>query len=234
VGNRGRRTGHGPPPRRARGGSVPDRRSSRPGPGSPRCGHRPSGHRSDQVAWGGRRRGGAGPGVSRYRSELATAAASGVSVTTAMAGGLEDFATARWWPSPAPKGRAPPPPSPAPFSVTRASRWPSSATSGSGDRRVRAGSGRCLRGGGLLLSGGRSDHNPPVCVLTSLAPDHLDWHRGEEAYYRDKLRLIDAGPIGAIRGQRRKRRGGRPDTAHPARTLFGPPAACGWRDPEPS
>ncbi len=40
--------------------------------------------------------------------------------------------------------------------------------------------------------------NPPVCVLTSLAPDHLDWHRGEEAYYRDKLRLIDAGPTGAL------------------------------------
>ncbi len=35
------------------------------------------------------------PGVSRYRAELAVAAAAGVSVTTAMAVWLEDFADAR-------------------------------------------------------------------------------------------------------------------------------------------
>ncbi len=35
--------------------------------------------------------------------------------------------------------------------------------------------------------------SPAVCVLTSLAPDHLDWHGGVEAYYRDKLRLIIGG-----------------------------------------
>jgi UDP-N-acetylmuramoylalanine--D-glutamate ligase len=29
--------------------------------------------------------------------------------------------------------------------------------------------------------------SPPVVAVTSLHPDHLDWHRGEEAYYRDKL-----------------------------------------------
>ena len=65
---------------------------------------------------------------------------------------------------------------------------------------------------------------PRVCVLTSLAPDHLDWHRGEEAYYRDKLRLIEAGPERRHRRQRRKRRGGstdrrpsRPDPVRPVR-----------------
>jgi UDP-N-acetylmuramoyl-L-alanine---L-glutamate ligase len=29
--------------------------------------------------------------------------------------------------------------------------------------------------------------SPPVVAVTSLHPDHLDWHRGVEAYYRDKL-----------------------------------------------
>lgn len=30
---------------------------------------------------------------------------------------------------------------------------------------------------------------PPVVAVTSLAPDHLDWHGGVEPYYRDKLSL---------------------------------------------
>ncbi len=29
--------------------------------------------------------------------------------------------------------------------------------------------------------------SPPVVAVTSLHPDHLDWHGGEEQYYRDKL-----------------------------------------------
>jgi UDP-N-acetylmuramoylalanine--D-glutamate ligase len=29
--------------------------------------------------------------------------------------------------------------------------------------------------------------SPPVVAVTSLHPDHLDWHQGVEAYYRDKL-----------------------------------------------
>jgi UDP-N-acetylmuramoylalanine--D-glutamate ligase len=32
--------------------------------------------------------------------------------------------------------------------------------------------------------------SPSVGVLTLLAPDHLDWHRGLENYYADKLRLF--------------------------------------------
>lgn len=30
---------------------------------------------------------------------------------------------------------------------------------------------------------------PPVVAVTSLAPDHLDWHRSVEAYYADKLSI---------------------------------------------
>jgi UDP-N-acetylmuramoylalanine--D-glutamate ligase len=32
---------------------------------------------------------------------------------------------------------------------------------------------------------------PSVSVLLNLSPEHLDWHRGEAAYRRDKLRLAD-------------------------------------------
>jgi UDP-N-acetylmuramoylalanine--D-glutamate ligase len=31
--------------------------------------------------------------------------------------------------------------------------------------------------------------SPPVVAVTSLAPDHLDWHGSDEAYYADKLSL---------------------------------------------
>ncbi len=63
---------------------------------------------------------------------------------------------------------------------------------------------------------------PGVCVLTSLAPDHLDWHGGVEAYYRDKLRLIEVGPLGALAvnagsAEALERTGERAD-----RVLFGP------------
>ncbi len=33
-------------------------------------------------------------------------------------------------------------------------------------------------------------HGPRISVLTSLYPEHLDWHGGLEAYYRDKLTLL--------------------------------------------
>jgi UDP-N-acetylmuramoylalanine--D-glutamate ligase len=32
--------------------------------------------------------------------------------------------------------------------------------------------------------------SPTVCVLLNLYPEHLDWHGGEDAYYRDKLNLF--------------------------------------------
>ena len=35
--------------------------------------------------------------------------------------------------------------------------------------------------------GCRSPCSPPVVAVTSLHPDHLDWHGGVEQYYRDKL-----------------------------------------------
>ncbi|MGY1811660.1 UDP-N-acetylmuramoyl-L-alanine--D-glutamate ligase [Blastococcus sp. SYSU D00820] len=35
-------------------------------------------------------------------------------------------------------------------------------------------------------------------ALTSLAPEHLDWHGSEETYYRDKLRIFGACPPGSV------------------------------------
>lgn len=36
--------------------------------------------------------------------------------------------------------------------------------------------------------------SPDIVVLTSLFPDHLDWHGSEEQYYSDKLNLMGHGP----------------------------------------
>lgn len=36
--------------------------------------------------------------------------------------------------------------------------------------------------------------SPRWAVLTSLFPEHLTWHGSEEAYYNDKLHLVDGGP----------------------------------------
>ncbi len=64
--------------------------------------------------------------------------------------------------------------------------------------------------------------SPGLVVLTSLAPDHLDWHGSEEAYYRDKLRLIEAGPPGALAVNAGSGEALRRTAGHPRRTLFGP------------
>jgi UDP-N-acetylmuramoylalanine--D-glutamate ligase len=64
--------------------------------------------------------------------------------------------------------------------------------------------------------------SPGLVVLTSLAPDHLDWHGSEEAYYRDKLRLVEAGPPGVLAVNARSEEAVRRTAGHPRRTLFGP------------
>ncbi len=64
--------------------------------------------------------------------------------------------------------------------------------------------------------------SPRVVVVTNLAADHLDWHGGEAAYYRDKLRLVTAGPepllaVGAASAEAVSRTSG-----VTGRVLFGP------------
>ncbi len=135
------------------------------------------------------------PGVCRYRPELIDAARHGVEVTTPMALWLAEMA-----------GR------------------PVLAVTGTKGKSTTATlAAAILRGAGLevALAGnigtpvteltGDAGYDAYVVevssyqaadvtvgaaatVLTRLAPDHLDWHGGIEAYYRDKLRLVTTVP----------------------------------------
>ena len=163
------------------------------------------------------------PGVSRYRSELEEARAAGVAVTTAMAVWLEDFAEARVVAITGTKGK----------STTAALTAdilaqdgrdvalignigvPVVETYGAPMADVYVVEVSSYQAADVVLS-------PGLVVLTSLAPDHLDWHRTEETYYRDKLRLVEAGPPGSLAVNAGSEEAVRRTAHHPDRTLFGP------------
>jgi UDP-N-acetylmuramoylalanine--D-glutamate ligase len=130
------------------------------------------------------------PGISRYRDETRSLADRGIPVT----GGLG------LWLAEADRGRV--------LCVT-GTKGKSSTTAIAGHLLARWGY-RCLVGGNIgrppwdpgQPGPGGYDYwvievssyqatdlacSPPVVAVTALHPDHLDWHRGEEAYYRDKL-----------------------------------------------
>jgi UDP-N-acetylmuramoylalanine--D-glutamate ligase len=163
------------------------------------------------------------PGVSRYRPELMAAAAGGVVVTTAMAVWLEDFAGA-------------------PVVAVTGTKGKSTTAALTAALLRAAGRDVALIGNIGIPVTDTYDRRPAdayvvevssyqaadvtvspgVCVLTSLAPDHLDWHGGEEAYYRDKLRLIDSGPPGALAVNAASQEAVARTEGHPGRILFGP------------
>jgi UDP-N-acetylmuramoylalanine--D-glutamate ligase len=162
-------------------------------------------------------------GVGRYRPELAAAEAAGVVVTTAMAVWLEDFAGARVLAVTGTKGKSTTAalaasllghdglevelvgnigvPVTATYDRPRADAYVVEVSS--------------YQASDVTVT-------PGVCVLTGLAPDHLDWHGGLEAYYRDKLRLVQAGPPGALAVNAGSEEAVRRTADHPHRTLFGP------------
>ncbi len=130
------------------------------------------------------------PGISRYRPEVAELTSRGVPVT----GGLG------LWLAEADRSRV--------VCVT-GTKGKSSTTAIAGHLLQRWGY-RCLVGGNIgqppwdpaqpgpngcdywvieVSSYQATDLpcSPPVVAVTSLHPDHLDWHGGEDAYYRDKL-----------------------------------------------
>ncbi len=163
------------------------------------------------------------PGVSRYRPELAAAEAAGVVVTTAMALWLEDHAGADVVAVTGTKGKS-----------TTAALTASILTE---DGLVVALIGNIgvpvterygpepVDAYVVEVSSYQAADvtvSPRVCVLTSLAPDHLDWHGGEEAYYRDKLRLVDAGPPGALAVNAGSSEALKRTDHHADRVLFGP------------
>ncbi|HEX4220166.1 MAG TPA: UDP-N-acetylmuramoyl-L-alanine--D-glutamate ligase [Acidimicrobiales bacterium] len=173
------------------------------------------------------------PGVSRYRPELVGAAASGVAVTTPLAVWLEDFHGAPIMAVTGTKGK--------------------STTATLAARILEQHGGRVALAGNIgvpvtdLYGQGDFDAyvvevssyqaaevtaSPPVTVLTSLAPDHLDWHGGVEAYYRDKLRLISAGPPAALAVNAASAEAVSRTADHPGRMLYGEEgrvrARSGW------
>ncbi|MHB1713029.1 MAG: UDP-N-acetylmuramoyl-L-alanine--D-glutamate ligase [Acidimicrobiales bacterium] len=162
------------------------------------------------------------PGVSRYRNELQAAESEGVTVTTAMAVWLEDFRDM-------------------PVVAVTGTKGKSTTASLAASILEHHGLTVALAGNiGMPVTDlyGRAPvdayvvevssyqatdvtRSPGVCVLTSLAPDHLDWHRGEEAYYRDKLRLVTAGPSGSLAVNAGSAEARRRTAEHPHRLLFG-------------
>jgi UDP-N-acetylmuramoylalanine--D-glutamate ligase len=163
------------------------------------------------------------PGVSRYRPELEAARAAGVAVTTAMAVWLEDFATQPVVAITGTKGKSTTAALTA--SLLRHDGMEVALIGNIGvpvtDMYDRPGVDAYV----VEVSSFQAAEvtvTPRVCVLTSLAPDHLDWHGGEETYYRDKLRLIEAGPPGALAVNAASPEAVQRTAGHPDRTLFGP------------
>jgi len=163
------------------------------------------------------------PGVGRYRPELQAAEAAGVAVTTAMALWLEDFADAPVVAVTGTKGKS--------TTATLAAAIlredglevalignigvPVTDMYGAPAADAYVVEVSSYQAADVTVS-------PGVCVLTSLAPDHLDWHGGVEAYYRDKLRLVEAGPPGALAVNAASAEAVRRTAGHPGRLLFGP------------
>lgn len=163
------------------------------------------------------------PGVSRYRPELEAARAAGITVTTAMALWLEDFADARVVAITGTKGKS-----------TTAALTASILRHDGSDVALIGNIGvPVVERYGMPLAdayvvevssyqAADVQVSPGLVVLTSLAPDHLDWHRSEENYYRDKLRLVEAGPPGMLAVNAGSAEAVRRTAGHPRRTMFGP------------
>ena len=129
------------------------------------------------------------PGISRYRPDLQQLEERGIPVAGGLGLWMQEADTARVLCVTGTKGK-------------------SSTTAIAGHLLTRLGYS-CLTGGNFgappwdpALDGVAYDYwvietssyqatdlpcSPPVVAVTSLHPDHLDWHGGVEAYYRDKL-----------------------------------------------
>jgi UDP-N-acetylmuramoyl-L-alanine---L-glutamate ligase len=163
------------------------------------------------------------PGVSRYRPELEAARAAGVAVTTAMAVWLEDFSAQRVVAITGTKGKSTTAALTA--SILRHDGMEVALIGNIGVPVTEMYDRPAVDAYVVEVSSFQAAEvtvTPRVSVLTSLAPDHLDWHGGEERYYRDKLRLIEAGPPGALAVNAASPEAVRRTAGHPDRTLFGP------------
>ncbi len=163
------------------------------------------------------------PGVSRYRPELLAAEARGVSVTTAMALWLEDFAEERVVAVTGTKGKSTTAALAA--SILRHDGLEVALIGNIGVPVTEMYGQQSVDAYVVEVSSYQAADvtvTPGVCVLTSLAADHLDWHGGREPYYRDKLRLIDAGRPGALAVSAASAEALARTESHPNRTVYGP------------
>jgi len=176
----------------------------------------------DRTEWGGLEVVVRSPGVSRYREELAAAESQGVTVTTATAVWLEDFHAAPVLAITGTKGKS----TTAALAASILEHLGLSvALAGNIGEPVTDLYGRDAVDAYVVevssYQAADVTVSPRVCVLTSLAPDHLDWHGGVETYYRDKLRLITAGPPGMLAVNAASAEAVRRTDDHPHRTRFG-------------
>jgi len=172
------------------------------------------------------------PGISRYRPEVAELEANGVTVT----GGLG------LWLAGADRTRV--------VCVT-GTKGKSTTTSVIGHLLTGLGY-RCMLGGNIGVSPYDPDDRtydywvievssyqatdlrcaPPVVAVTSLHPDHLDWHGGVEQYYRDKLSLCTrpGAELTVANGDSELLRGMRP-LLGPAVEWVSADADAAWAEP---
>ncbi len=69
-------------------------------------------------------------------------------------------------------------------------------------------------------------HGPEVAVVTNLYPEHADWHGSEQAYRREKLRILELPGVRAVVLPARQEELVRTPSAATERRLFGEPS--GW------
>ena len=163
------------------------------------------------------------PGVSRYRPELASARQAGVVVTTTMALWLVDRRDEGVLAVTGTKGKSTTATLAAAVLAAQGHRVdlvgnigvPVVETYGRPPAGITVVEVSSYQASDVTVS-------PGVVVLTSLAPDHLDWHGGVEPYYRDKLRLLEAGPAARIAVSAASAEALARTAGHRDRTLFGP------------
>jgi UDP-N-acetylmuramoyl-L-alanine---L-glutamate ligase len=161
------------------------------------------------------------PGVSVYRPELESALRSGCAVTTATAMWLEDFSESQIVAVTGSKGKT-------------TTAWLTALILEASGLSVSLGGNM-----GTPLTGLYSEPSdvyvveissfqaadvtvsPPIGLLTLIAPDHLDWHRGYDKYVRDKLNLFDHRERIALGVNGTSGEAVRHTANYPCRTLYG-------------